>query len=390
MREIYLDHAATTKPLPCVIEKVAETMENAYGNPSSLHKKGIEAENRIKESTRFFANTLGCKEEEIIYTSGGTESNNLAIIGSVMAYKRQGNKIITTAIEHPSVGDVFTYLETQGFEVVRLKVDEVGRISEEALEAAIDEKTILVSVMYINNEIGTIQDIEAIGKCIKNKNSKTVFHVDGVQAFGKIPVHLRAAQIDLLSISSHKFYGPKGVGLLYKNKNTRLIQSFYGGGQQKNIRSGTENVPGIVGMYTAAQYCYAHLDTLTSNYYELKQYLANQIQEHIEDVHVNGPKLEEGAPHILNMGFKDVRAEVLLHALEQHGIYVSSGSACASNKVTTSGTLLSIGCEAQNLDNAIRFSFGPDISKEDLDYVIEILKKQVSLLRKFIPGGKKR
>lgn len=390
MREIYLDNAATTKPLKSVIETVAYVMENQYGNPSSLHKKGIQAENVIKASSQFFASILGCKEDEIIYTSGGTESNNLAIIGTAMAYKRQGNKIITTAIEHPSVGDVFTYLEELGFEVIRLKVNKQGMIDKQMLEEAVDEKTILASIMYINNEIGTIQDIEGIGNLIKKKNPKTIFHVDAVQAFGKIPIHVRTAQIDLLSISSHKFYGPKGVGVLYKNKNARLIQTFYGGGQQRNLRSGTENVPGIAGMHKAAEYCYGHLETLRNSYYDAKTYLATQIQENIENVHINGPSLEEGAPHILNIAFKDVRAEVLLHALEQHNIYVSSGSACSSNKVMTSHTLTSIGCEQQDLDNAIRFSFGLDSSREDLDYVVEILKKQVPLLRKFIPGGRRR
>ncbi|MGL4800534.1 MAG: cysteine desulfurase family protein [Cellulosilyticaceae bacterium] len=390
MKEIYLDYAATTKPLPSVIEKVSDVMANVYGNPSSLHKKGIQAENIIKESSAFFASALGCKEDEIIYTSGGTESNNLAIIGTAMAYKRTGNKIITTAIEHPSVGDVFSYLETQGFEIVRLEVDHKGSIALQALEEAIDEETLLVSTMYVNNEIGTIQEIEAIGKCIKAKNPQTLFHVDAVQAFGKLPIHVRTSLIDLLSISSHKFYGPKGVGILYKHKNVRLLPLVHGGGQQKNSRSGTENVPGIAGMHTAAKYCYDHFEALRSNYQQVKSYLATQILEHIEDTHVNGPSLEEGAPHILNMAFKNVRAEVLLHALEQQGIYVSSGSACSSNKVQTSKTLTSIGCTADDLDNAIRFSFGYDCTKEDMDVVIEVLKKQVMMLRKFIPGGKKR
>ena len=390
MTEIYLDNAATTKPLDAVIETMMDVMKNAYGNPSSLHKKGMQAECLIKESTRYFAQVLGAKEEELYYTSGGTESNNLAVLGAAHAYKRQGNKVITTEIEHPSVGDVFTQLESEGFEVVRIGVDSSGYVDLEQLAAAIDEETILVSIMYVNNEIGTVQPIETIGKLIKSQNPKTFFHVDAVQAFGKLPIQVGPMHIDFLSISSHKFFGPKGVGLLYKNKNVRLLPLRHGGGQQKNIRSGTENVPGIVGMHTAAVYCYQHLETLRSNYQEAKVYLANGIGAAIENVWVNGPCLEEGAPHILNMAFKDVRAEVLLHALEQYGIYVSSGSACASNKVATSKTLVSIGCATDALDNAIRFSFGRETTKEELDTVIEVLKKQVPMLRKFTPGGRKR
>ncbi len=390
MKEIYLDNAATTKPLKEVIQKIAEVMEENYGNPSSLHKKGIEAENSIKESTQFFANNLGCKEDEIIYTSGGTESNNLAIIGAAMAYRRQANKLITTTIEHPSVGDVFTYLETQGFQVVRIPVDEAGYIQQDMLTEAIDEQTALVSVMYVNNEIGTIQDIEALGKCIKAKNPKTLFHVDAVQAYGKLPVHVKAWQVDLLSISAHKFYGPNGVGLLYKNKEVRLIQSLYGGGQQKGLRSGTENVAGVAGMYVAAKHCNTHNEQLCAHYTACKAYLAEQILAKIEGTHINGPSVKEGAPHILNIAFENVRAEVLLHALEQHQIYVSSGSACSSNKVITSQTLRSIGCAKDALDNAIRFSFGWECTTEQLDVVVEVLCKQVTLLRKFTPGGKKR
>lgn len=390
MKEIYLDNAATTRPLPCVIGKITDVMENTYGNPSSLHKKGIQAENILKESSHFFANILGCKEEEIIYTSGGTESNNLAVIGTAMAYKREGNKIITTAIEHPSVGDVFSYLETQGFEVVRLGVDANGYVDKQQLEEVVDSQTILVSIMYVNNEVGTIQPIETLGKLIKGKNPKTVFHVDAVQAFGKIPIHVRTMHVDVLSISSHKFYGPKGVGLLYKSKTIRLLPLVYGGGQQKNTRSGTENVPGVAGMHEAAKYCYEHLDQLAKQYGTVKCYLAKRILEEIEDTHINGPSLEEGAPHILNIGFKNVRAEVLLHALEQHNVFVSSGSACSSNKVQTSGTLTSIGCASDNLDNAIRFSFGIETTEEQIDCVMEVLKKQVMMLRKFTPGGRKR
>lgn len=390
MNEIYLDYAATTPPLQEVADVVAQTMISSYGNPSSLHKKGIEAEKKLKESTTYFAQILGCKEEEIIYTSGGTESNNMAIIGTAMAYKRTAPKLITTTIEHPSVGDVFTYLETQGFEVLRLGVDEKGYIDYDQLSEALDEQTALVSIMHVNNEVGTIQDLERIGKLIKTKSPKTLFHVDAIQGFCKLPIHVKAMHIDLLSISGHKFYGPRGVGMLYKTKEARLIPTLYGGGQQKGVRSGTENVPGIMGMYVAARWCQQNLTAQKEHLYSMKKYMWEQINNKIEDVKCNGPSIEEGAPHILNVSFKNIKAEVLLHALEQYHIYVSSGSACSSNKVTTSKTLRSIGNTDENLDNAIRFSFGHQTTKEAIETAVEVLQKQVTLLRKFTPGGKKR
>lgn len=390
MREIYLDNAATTKPLECVIEAVSDTMRNQYGNPSSLHKKGIEAENKIKESTAFFANLLGANEDEIYYTSGGTESNNLAIIGSALAYRKTAKRIITTAIEHPSVRDVFSYLKLQGFEVVILGVDEKGYINLDELEASINEETSLVSIMHVNNEIGTIQDIEKIGMLIKKRNPKTLFHVDAVQSFTKVPLSVRKAQIDLLSISAHKFYGPKGVGLLYKNKKVRIQNMLHGGGQQRNMRSGTENVPGIYGMYCAAKYVWEHQKELLEHYRFCKNYLYTRILNEIEGTHLNGDLPQISAPHILNIAFDDIRAEVLLHALEQNHIYVSSGSACASNKMSKSDTLAAIGLNGAGLDSAIRFSFSRDLTEEDLEKCVDVLKKQLVLLRKFTLGGKKR
>lgn len=383
MRDIYLDNAATTKVLDEAIEAMVGVMKDTYGNPSSLHKKGIDAENKIKQGTEFFCRVLGCANDEVIYTSGGTESNNLAIIGACMAYKRNGNRIITSSIEHASVKDVFTYLETQGFEVVIVPVDSKGYVVMDDLEAAINEQTILVSIMHVNNEIGTIQDIEKIGKLIKQKNPQTIFHVDAIQSFTKVKIPLKPAQVDLLSISSHKFYGPKGVGVLYKNKRVRIMSLLHGGGQQRNLRSGTENVPGVVGMSIAAQYMFKNSEQIKEHLRKCKEYLGTQILEQIPDTHINGPALEEGAPHILNIAFKDVRAEVLLHALEQEGIYVSSGSACASNKVTKEGTLVALGLPKEHLDNAIRFSFSISTTEEELDEVVQILKDKITLLRKY-------
>lgn len=383
MGEIYLDNAATTQPLDQVIEAMVCAMKESYGNPSSLHKKGMEAETKMKQATQFFTTALGVAPEELIYTSGGTESNNLAIIGAAMAHKRVGRRVITSAIEHASVKEVFDYLGSEGFEVVVIPVDDKGQIIMECLEEAINDETILVSIMHVNNEIGTIQDVEKIGKLIKKKNPKTLFHVDAIQSFTKVALPIKSGQIDLLSISGHKFYGPKGVGLLYKNKGARILNLVHGGGQQKNLRSGTENVPGIVGMHTAAQCMLTDGEAHRKHLRACKIYLGTQILEQIADTHVNGPDLEEGAPHILNIGFKDVRAEVLLHALEQEGIFVSSGSACSSNKVVKEGTLVALGLPKHHLDNAIRFSFGVHTTKEDLDQTIKVLKDKITMLRKY-------
>ncbi|OOB76783.1 MAG: cysteine desulfurase [Epulopiscium sp. Nuni2H_MBin003] len=370
---IYLDNAATTKPLPLVIERMSYVMQNVYANPSSLHKKGIEAENIIKEASEFFASKLGCTKEEIIYTSGGTESNNLAILGVAHAYKRYRNKLITTQIEHSSVKEVFNFLKQNGWEVYELNVNNEGYIDLDELEREINDNTALVSIMHVNNEIGTIQDITKIGDIIKRINKDTIFHVDAVQSFVKMPISVKNSRIDLLSVSGHKFYGPKGVGFLYKNSKVRLTNLFYGGGQQKNIRSGTENVQSIAGMHTAASVLFKVYPSLETH----KEYFANKILMQIEDTKVNGPKLGEGAPHILSITFARIKSEVLLHALEAKDIYVSSGSACSSNSNKKKGTLNAIGVA----EGAIRFSFGIDTTKEELDYVVKVLDSQVKLLR---------
>lgn len=387
--EIYLDHAATTKPIRQAIDAVVYAMEEGYGNPSSLHKKGMQAENIIKQCGETFARILGCTKEEILYTSGGTESNNLAILGTAYAYEKRAKKIITTAIEHPSVQEVFEHLKGKGFDVVVLNVDEKGYIDLEQLQEEVDEKTSLVSIMHVNNEIGTVQNLEKIGQIIKRKNPQTVYHVDAIQSFSKIPIALNKCKIDLLSLSGHKFYAPKGIGILYKSKAIRVLNIVHGGGQQKNLRSGTENVPGIAGIHQAAEYVSKNFNDLTAHYKKCKSYFVTQLEQNISDIQINGPSIEEGAPHILNVAFKDVRAEVLLHALEQHNIFVSSGSACSSNKVNPKSTLYAIGKRGQELDNAIRFSFGHETTLEDLDRTIEVLKSQIQLLRRFTLGGKK-
>lgn len=388
---IYLDNAATTQPLDIVIDKMMEVMKEDYGNPSSYHKMGLDAENHIKEASNFFARQLQCSPEEIVYTSGGTESNNMAIIGTALAYKRSGMRIITSKIEHDSVSQAFRFLEEEGFEVIYLDVDTNGYIDKEELSSSINDQTSLVSIMHVNNELGTIQNIEEIGRTIKNKNKNTFFHVDAIQSFAKVPIKRRKSQIDLLSISGHKIYGPKGVGLLYKNKNLLTRPLIHGGGQQRGYRSGTENVAGIVGMHIAAREMISDFDKYTNELYSLKERLANGIINNIEDTYINGPKVKDGAPHILNIGFKDIKSEVLLHALESSNIYVSSGSACSTNRQAHSQSLQSIGRDKEELDEAIRFSLGINNKESDIDQTIIVLKETVPMLRKVLrPGGKRR
>lgn len=388
MKEIYLDYAATTKPLNEVARAVAESMINTYGNPSSLHKKGVEAETILKDANDRLSKMLGCLTDEIIYTSGGTESNNMAIIGVSNAYRRRGNKLITSSIEHPSVLETFKHLETQGFELCIIGVDKKGMLDLEALENAIDKETLLVSIMHVNNEIGTVQDIEEIGRLIKQKNKDVFFHVDAVQSFGKIPISVKKSKIDLLSISAHKFYGPRGMGVLYKTRDVRIQPLIYGGGQQKGLRAGTENVPGIAGIAEACNYAAQNMEALNAHYKACKMHLAEAVLTNISDTFINGPDKSEGAPHILNIGFKNIKSEVLLHALESKGIYVSSGSACSSNKKVQSTVLSAIGNKKEDLDNALRFSFGRDTSVEDIAWTVDKLKEQVTLLRKYTLGGR--
>ena len=388
---IYLDNAATTQPLPIVVEKMMDVMVNDYGNTASYHKMGLTAERHIKEASNYFAGLFNCGSDEIIYTSGGTESNNMAIIGTAQAYKRSGNRIITTQIEHASVYQAFKHLEELGFDVIYLPVDAQGYVNTSELEAAINDQTTLVSMIHVNNEIGTVQDLEKIGRIIKQKNKNTLFHIDAVQSFAKVPIHVKKSQIDLLSMSSHKIYGPKGVGLLYKNKKTKMNSLIFGGGHQRGYRSGTENVPGVVGLHLAAEQLMPQMKRYTDAMMQLKQDLAGQILATIEGATVNGPSLEDGAPHILNIGFEGVKSEVLLHALEAKGIYVSSGSACSSNKKASNSVLQAIGKCDQELDEAIRFSLGISNTKAQIDETVLVLQQTIPMLRKVLSlGGKRR
>lgn len=383
--EAYFDNSASTKVLEPVKDIVAAAMTEDYGNPSARHRKGMEAEQYIKEAAEIIAGTLKVAPKEIIFTSGGSESNNMALIGGAMANKRAGNHIITTAIEHPSVYNPLSFLEEQGFSVTYLPVDARGHISLEELEKAIRPETILVSVMYVNNEVGAVEPVEAISQVIKKKNPAILFHADAIQAYGKLVIRPKRQGIDLLSVSGHKIHGPKGVGFLYADQRVKLKPLIYGGGQQRGMRSGTENVPGIAGLGAAAKFMYTDHGEKLKAFYALKDHMISRLSE-IEGVTVNSFPDELSAPQIVSAGFFGVRSEVLLHALEDREIYVSSGSACSSNHPAVSGTLKGIGVKPELLDSTLRFSFGIFNTIEEVDYCIDVLKELLPVLRRYQRG----
>ena len=380
--EAYLDNSATTRVSETVKDLMVKVMTEDYGNPSSLHMKGIEAEKYIREATDTISKLLKVQPKEIIYTSGGTESNNLALIGAAMANKRAGNHIITSDIEHASVLATLKFLEENGFRITYLPVDENGHVSLEALKEALCDETILVSVMHVNNEIGAIEPVEEIAKLVKAYKPSIVFHVDAIQSFGKLIVQPKKMGIDMLSVSGHKIHGPKGSGFLYVSEKVKLKPVIFGGGQQKGMRSGTENVPAIAGLGLAAKEAYTDFDAKIAKMTEVKDYLIDRITA-IENVTVNSKKGMESAPHIISVTFNGVRSEVMLHALEGNNIYVSSGSACSSNKPTVSRTLKGIGLDDKQIDSTIRFSLCYESSKEEIDYAVEVIASRIDMLRKF-------
>ncbi len=383
--EAYLDNAATTKVFPEVAERMIQLMEVGYGNPSSKHSKGLEAENAIREARDRVCKSLKCEAGEIIFTSGGTESNNQALIGAVMANRRAGQHIITTRIEHASIHQPLAFLETQGYEITYLPVDVHGKVEPEVLKAAIREDTVLISIMYVNNEIGSVQDVEQLAKVIHESNPKTLFHVDAIQAFGKYRIVPKRLGIDLMSVSGHKIHGPKGSGFLYVKAGTKLSPILFGGGQQKGMRSGTENVPGIAGLGEAVRLIYTDHTSKVEQLYTIKDRLITQLQQ-LDQVQVHGIaglELRETAPHIVSVGFAGIRSEVLLHALAERDVYVSSGSACSSNHPELSGTLQAIGVEEALLDATLRFSLSVTSTMEEVDYAVEQLAELLPVLRKF-------
>ena len=382
MHEIYMDNAATTRPADSVVSLMNEVFLADYGNPSALHIKGIDAEERVKKATRQIAATLRCKEKELIFTSGGTESNNLALIGAGFAYQRRGKHIISTVIENPSVKKTLDFLETQGFQITKLPVDENGRVSQTAVKEAICDDTILVSVMFVNNEIGSVNPIAEIGSMLKSDHPDVIFHVDAVQGYGKFKITPHTMGIDLMSVSSHKIHGPKGAGFLYIREGVRVQPILFGGGQQKNLRSGTLNVPGIAGTGLAGEEAYHNFDEKTEVLAGLREMLRAQLKE-IEDVTVLTPEAPLCAPHIINACFAGVRSEVLLHALEDKGIYVSSGSACATHHPSDKSTLMEMGYPKEVTDSVIRFSLSGYNTKEEIAEVVSALHELLPVLRRF-------
>lgn len=378
--EAYFDNAATTRVAPEVQDIIKQVMDVDYGNPSSRHQKGVDAGQYIKEAQEIIAKTLKVDAKEILFTSGGTESNNLALIGAALANQRQGRHIISTRIEHASVYNPLLFLQEQGYEITFLPVDADGIVDMEALEQAIRTDTILVSTMLVNNEIGAIEPVEAIGKLVKSKNPNTLFHVDAIQAYGKMKISPKRCKIDMLSVSGHKIHGPKGVGFLYIRDKVKLKPIIYGGGQQHDLRSGTENVPGIAGLGQAAKLIYTNH---TEKMEQLRQVKNTFIQgvEQLEGIQNHSGE----APHIASISFQGVqRGEVLLHALEARGVYCSSGSACSSNHPAISGTLKAIGLEEDLLTATLRFSFSVHSTVEEAEYAVQVIAEELPKIRAFV------
>ncbi len=389
---VYLDNSATTRAFDEVTEYMVHVMKDVYGNPSSLHMAGVEAEREVRMAAQMIAKTLKADEKEILFTSGGTESDNIALIGTAMANRRAGMHIITTRTEHPAVLETAKYLEEQGFNLTYLDVMHDGRVDINDLKNALTDETILVSIMHVNNETGAVNDIEKLAAAVKEYNLSIVFHTDAVQSYGKYEICPKKMKIDLLSISGHKIHGPKGSGVLYVNEKVRIRPIIFGGGQQKGLRSGTENVPGIAGIGLAAKLIYEDFAEKTDKLYDLKSYFAGELSK-LPDVTVNGIPSEAGsdfcalvrqsAPHIVSASFAGVRSEVLLHTLEAAGIYVSSGSACSSNKPAKSATLTAMGIDRNLLDSTLRFSFSVMTTREELDRTLEVLAAELPKLRRY-------
>lgn len=373
---IYFDNSATTRPHPQVIEVVKRAMETYFGNPSSLHQKGLEAENVLKQARMVAAQYLGCKPSEILFTSGGTESNNAAIKGVAFQYQGRGKHIVTTSIEHPAVYDVCKQLESFGFSVTFLPVDRDGRVSVEDVKKAVRDDTILVSVMHVNNELGTIQPIAEIGEWLK-QFPKTLFHVDAVQSFGKLPLRVKEWGIDLASISAHKFHGPRGTGILFKREGLIIQPLLMGGGQEGGFRSGTENLPAVAGMAKAIRMLAEEGKRDADRLSELTRHLREGLSS-ISGCVINTPA-EGSAPHIVNVSFPGMKAEVVLHALEERGFLVSTKSACSSKADEPSRVLTATGMDREQALSAIRISLGRENTAEEVEKFIAAVREVGSM-----------
>lgn len=380
--EIYFDNSATTCPSPKVIAKMTDALTNIYGNPSSLHRLGMAAEKELTASRQVIAGVLGVEPYNIIFTGSGTEGNNMAILGVARANKKRGNQIITTAIEHPAILNTMKQLEEEGFEITYLNVDDTGVINLDALERAISDKTILISVMYVNNEVGSIMPLAGIADIIARQNHKIYFHSDGVQAFGKMPINLPRLGIDLFTLSGHKIHGPKGIGALYIKKDVRINPIIFGGGQERNMRSGTENLAGIIGLATATAEIHENIEKQMADVAELRKVFLAELSG-LSGVKVN---LQNGLANILNISFAGCKSEVLLHYFEARGLYVSSGSACSSKSKHGSHVLIAMGLTSDEIDSAIRFSFSHINTIEEIKVAAGIVIDSVNDLRKILGG----
>ncbi len=378
----YFDNSATTKCAPLVIEKMNEVMNEHYGNPSSLHNVGFDSEKMLSEARSIIAKSLKADEKEIIFTSGGTESNNMALLGSAMANKRAGRHIITSSIEHASVNAPLKMLEELDYEITYLPCDNNGTVSISELEDNIRDDTILVSIMHVNNEIGAVQPIEDIGRIIKKHNSNCLFHVDAIQSFGKYAINPKKMNIDLLSVSGHKIHGPKGSGFLYIKQGTKIKPIIYGGGQERGLRSGTENVYSQCGLGVAVSLMCDDMEENVKKLRILKEHFVDRIKD-MDFATINGLTNEQSAPNIVSVSIKDVRAEVVLHSLEEKEIYVSAGSACSSNKPAISKTLQAINVPKEMLDKTVRFSFSIYNTIEEVDYACDVLEDIIPKLMKY-------
>ncbi len=380
--KVYLDNSSTTRPRDEVVEEVCHMLRIQYGNPSSLHRMGLEVEKRIENSRKIVSEFLKCDKDEIFFTAGGTESNNIAIQGIINKNMKRGEHIITTRFEHSSVLNIVRHYENKGLKVTYLDLDEYGMINLEQLENSIKDSTILVAVMMVNNEIGTILPINSISKIIKNKNKDTKIHVDGIQAFSKLDIDMRKLNIDTFSFSSHKVHGPKGVGGLYVKKDIILEPIIFGGNQERGIRSGTENVPGIIGFGKAVEILKDKYRQEIEDIKKLKSYFVEKLRSSIENIKINSLLDDRCAPHILNVSFTGIRGEVLLHYLEDNGVYVSTASACSSHGKGKSHVLKAVGLKDEEIEGAIRFSFSHYNTIEEMDYAFEKLEQSVKDIRR--------
>lgn len=385
-KEIYFDNSATTRLRDDVIDIILQSYTEAYGNPSSLHKKGIQAEKRVNTARETIAKAINCIGSEIILTSGGTEANNLAIKGIAHRYKRRGMHLITSKIEHPSVLNAFKFLEQEGFNVSYIDVDNDGVILLEELKKNITSETILVSIMMVNNEVGSIQPIERILKIFEEYGHEIILHVDAVQALGKIPIDVQKMGIDLLTVSGHKLHGPKGSGALFLRNGLNLQPLFDGGGQEHGLRSGTENVPAIVGLGKAVEIALAEIDDFNDNITNLKKLLIDRILQEISDTYLNGPDVDScySVPHIANISFKGIKGEILVHAMEEHGVYMSTGSACSSRRAHKSHVLDAMSFDTGRIEGSVRFSFSIFNTEEEVNFCVDKLKEAVEELRTII------